>query len=140
MLCLMSVGTANAAPPPSADVLMEDSDRARGGLVEGLTWTVDLESAENGSTTSRTYQVRGKGDNALAETMAPVRNKGEIILFNHRTLWFFKPGLKKPVAISARQRLSGQAANGDIASTNYRRDYAATVVGEETVGGDHCCS
>ena len=45
------------------------------------------------------------------------------MLFNDRTIWFIKPGLRKPVSISARQRLVGDAANGDIATTNYARDY-----------------
>ena len=33
-----------------------------------------------------------------------------------------------------RQKLVGQAANGDIASTQYARDYEATSAGEDTVG------
>ncbi|OGQ17592.1 MAG: hypothetical protein A2138_18470, partial [Deltaproteobacteria bacterium RBG_16_71_12] len=78
---------------------------------------------------------RARGDDALAEVTAPARSKGTKLLFNDRTLWFVKPGLKKPVSISARQKLSGQAANGDIASTNYARDYAAVVAGEEVVEG-----
>ena len=84
------------------------------------------------------YLVKVKGVDALAEALEPARNKGETMLFNDRNLWFFKPGLKKPVAISARQKLMGQAANGDIASTNYYRDYDGQVVGEEKVGNVDC--
>ena len=40
------------------------------------------------------------------------------------------------MSISARQRLTGLAANGDIASTNYARDYEGTIVGEEVVDGE----
>jgi len=59
-----------------------------------------------------------------------------VILFNDRNLWFVKPGFRRPIAISARQRLQGEASNGDVASTNYARDYVGTVVGEEEVDGD----
>jgi outer membrane lipoprotein-sorting protein len=82
-----------------------------------------------------TYEIKVRGNDALAEAVAPARQKGEMILFNDRTLWFFKPGIRKPVSISPRQKLMGQAANGDIASTQYFRDYDGTLAGEETVGG-----
>lgn len=118
--------------------ILEDSDRARGGVSKGSSWKVKLESTEDGSTSSTTYHVRTRGNNALAVVLEPVRSKDELMLFNDRTIWFFKPSLSKPVAISARQKLSGQAANGDIASTNYARDYNGKVVGSEKVGDEDC--
>ena len=90
---------------------------------QGITWNVTVQATEDGDTTTRTFLVKARGDDALVESLAPPRYKGEIMLFNDRTIWFVKPGLRKPVSISARQRLSGLAANGDIASTNYARDY-----------------
>lgn len=133
---------APAAPAAAAAVdvvqILRDSDRLRGGLKDGITWTIDVESTEDGVATKQSFLVKSRGDDALAETLAPPRSKGEKMLFNDRTLWFLKPGLKKPVSISARQKLSGQAANGDIASTNYARDYDATLAGEEPVDGTPC--
>jgi hypothetical protein len=128
---LNSVAMAN----PTALELLKASDRARGGIDQGVTWTVKVESTEEKQSGERIYRVKAKDLNALAECESPARLKGETLLFNDRTLWFFKPGLKKPVPISARQRLSGQAANGDIASTNYARDYEGQLVGEETLDG-----
>jgi hypothetical protein len=124
-----------AAPtPPTAVELLQASDRSRGGLAEGVSWEVEIASTEDGTTTTRAYRVRARGNDALAEAIRPPRAKGEQLLFNDRTLWFLKPGLKKPVSISARQKLSGEAANGDIASTNYARDYEGTLAGEDVVG------
>jgi hypothetical protein len=80
--------------------------------------------------------VRARDVNALVQAIAPARNKGEVFLFNDHDLWFAKPGLKKPVAISARQRLTGQAANGDIASTHYFRDYNASIESKGKVDGE----
>ncbi|MEY4066620.1 MAG: hypothetical protein RIR26_2828 [Pseudomonadota bacterium] len=119
---------------PNVDELMRASDRYRGGLELGVTWTISLESVEDGESTLSKYLVRAKGVNALATCVNPPRCKGEVVLFNNRNLWFLKPGVKKPVAISARQRLSGQAANGDIAATNYARDYDATYVKDVVLG------
>ena len=120
---------------PVVDDLMKASDRYRGGLAVGVTWSITINSVEDGETTVSKYDVRAKGFNALAECVNPPRCKGEVVLFNNRNLWFLKPGVKKPVAISARQRLSGQAANGDIASTNYARDYEASFDKEVMLGG-----
>ncbi len=134
-LLAASLGAAPAGAPDAA-ALLRDSDRARGGLEQGVTWTVELESTEEGRTTARTLLVRARGVDALAEVVAPPRHKGEVILFNDRALWFVKPGLRRPVSVSARQRFQGEAANGDVASTNYARDYSPAVVGEEEVDGE----
>jgi hypothetical protein len=115
---------------------LRNADRARGGLEDGVTWTIDIEATQDGNKQSRAYLVKAKGQNALCEALAPPRNKGEKLLFNDRTIWFVKPGLRKPVSISARQRLTGEAANGDIASTNYARDYEGTVAGTDTIKGE----
>lgn len=138
VITLLAVTLSVAPPetPPDAVALLRDSDRARGALPMGVTWTVELESLEEGTKKVRTMIVRARGVDALAETIAPPRNKGELVLFNDRALWFVKPGLRRPVSISARQRFQGDASNGDIASTNYVRDYSATVVGEDELAGE----
>lgn len=135
-ISLVVAGGKVAAQQPSALDLLRSADRARGGVGQGITWNVTVEATEDEETTTRTFLVKARGDDALVEALAPPRYKGEIMLFNDRTIWFVKPGLRKPVSISARQRLSGLASNGDIASTNYARDYDGTIVGEEEVNGE----
>jgi len=122
---------------PTAEEILKDADRARGSsaVADGIAWDVMVESNDGTTQNSLTYAVKVKGSDALAEATAPARNKGETMLFNDRNIWFFKPGLKKPVAISPRQKLMGQASNGDIASTNYARDYDGTISGTEKVDG-----
>jgi hypothetical protein len=121
----------------SALEILQNSDRARGSdaVSEGVSWGVEVH-AKDGSTESKiSYDLKVKGADAFAEGLAPARHKGETLLFNDRNIWFFKPGLKKPIAISPRQKLMGQASNGDIASTNYARDYDAEIAGSEKIGG-----
>lgn len=123
----------------SAESLLKESDRARGAAdqTEGISWKAHIHTEDNGNTSNIDYLIKVRGDNAIAEALSPPRNKGQISLFNHRNVWFYKPGLKKPVSVSPRQKLSGQAANGDIASTNYARDYIGKIVGEENLDGVH---
>lgn len=120
--------------PPSAQKLLEASDRLRGSLLGGIEWRVTINSTENGEKSTRVYAVRALENNAYVETLDPARLKGEIFLFLDRNMWFYRPGTRKPISISARQKLTGQAANGDIASTNYSKDYSATITGTATLG------
>ncbi|MBI2519908.1 MAG: outer membrane lipoprotein-sorting protein [Bdellovibrio sp.] len=138
MLGLLYSAANAASPTISAEDLLKSSDRGRGAAVslEGINWTADIETKENEMTSQAVYQIKCRGNDALAEVTSPPRQKGEVIIFNDRILWFYKPGLKKPVSISARQKLMGQAANGDIASTQYFRDYDGTILGEEVVDGN----
>lgn len=119
-----------------AEDLLKASDKNRGGVKDGLTWNLRLQTTEDGETSLREFLVKAKGNDAYVEVTAPARNKSEVYLFNDRNMWFYKSSLKKPVAISARQKLTGQAANGDIASTNYARDYKATLEKTESVNGE----
>lgn len=63
----------------------------------------------------------------------PARDAGKAMLKNGSELWFFDPGTKASVRISPQQRLMGQAANGDVMSVNFSRDYAAELVREEAI-------
>lgn len=131
-------GPLGAEPAPEAADLLRQADRARGAIAGGVTWEATVDTVEDDAANKIDYQIKVKGDDALVEATGPARNKGELMLFNDRNLWFFKPGIKKPVSISPRQKLLGQAANGDIASTNYYRDYDGKVVGEEPINGKNC--
>jgi hypothetical protein len=116
--------------------LLQSSDQGRGGIEEGISWNAKIESIEDDEKSTREFKVKAKGHDAYVEASAPARNVGEVYLFNDRNMWFFKPSLKKPVAISARQKLTGQAANGDIASTHYARDYNPTLEKTEELNGE----
>ena len=120
---------------PAAAKLLQLADRARGSVQSGVSWDAELVSVEEGETSTRKFNVKVLGENALVEITEPARNMGEKFLFNDLVMWFHKPSLRKPVSVSARQRNSGQAANGDIANTRYARDYNGKVIALEKVDG-----
>ena len=135
-LFLVLISIVSIAKADMAYDLLKASDKFRGSLEHGLTWRIEIETTEDGETSKREFMVKAREVDAYVEALSPAKNKGDIYLFNDRTMWFFKPSLKKPVSISARQKLSGQAANGDIASTNYARDYAPKLEKTEVIGGE----
>lgn len=137
LLTFLTAGALAAASAPTPREVLDVSDRARGKL-PGVVWTVGMASVEQGKETRQVLEVKASGDNALAQILEPLRSKGQLFLFVGRNMWFIKPGVSKPVPISPRQKMMGQAANGDIASTNYAGDYEGVFLADETVGGEPC--
>src|SRR5215468_5218765 len=121
----------------STQPILRRADEARGNLA-GVTWEVVLEEVEQTRTTTMTFDVKARGFDFVAVNLAPPKYKGNTVLMLPRTMWFYKPQLSKPVPISQRQKLLGNAAYGDIAATNYAQDYTATVLADETVNGELC--
>jgi len=128
-----------AAAIPDAQNILKQSDRARGGGLPGIVWDIRLTSRDADKVAEEQHlQVRAVDDASLAEVLEPLRSKGTKMLQVEHNMWLTRPGLSKPIPISPRQRMSGQASNGDIAATNYAADYEARFVSEEKVGGEMC--
>ena len=121
--------------PPPVEKLLKDAEQARGGSNDGLSWEMTIDSIENGTTAQIRYSVRARGTKALVEVLEPEKKKGELYLFKDNRILYMKPSLKKPVATSSRQKLTGNASNGDIAIVNYLGDYNGKIVGEEALQG-----
>ena len=113
------------------------ADEARGNL-EGVKWRVVIDSIENGREQKRTLNVKARGYDFLATLISPPKVKGQKVLMVDHNMWFTKPGLRKPVPISPRQKLVGGASYGDIAATNYADDYEATPLDDIMVNGELC--
>ncbi len=117
--------------------ILRKADESRGNL-EGISWVVTVTSKSHRGIESMAYDVKARGFDILAENMAPPKYKGNKILLLSGNMWFDTPDLSKPVPISQRQRLLGNAAYGDIASTNYANDYEATRLEDQAVEGEDC--
>ncbi len=134
--CLMS---ASALAAPDAQMLLQHADRAQGGGLPGIVWNIGLTSRDGDKIAEpQRLQVRAVDDASVAEVLEPLRSKGTKMLQVEHNMWLTRPGLSKPIPISPRQRMSGQASNGDIAATNYAGDYEAKLVSEEKLNGELC--
>ena len=119
-----------ALAAPDAHSILKESDQARGGGLPGIVWEIKLQSRDGERKDEpQRILVKAVDDSSVAETQEPVRFKGSKILQVERSMWMTRPGLSKPIPISPRQRMSGQASNGDIAATNYAGDYDAEMSG-----------
>lgn len=114
----------------------------------GLTTTM-IEYRNGRQTDVSTLQIYAKADPGsgqyrnLIRFAAPARDLDKLMLKSGNDLWFYDPSSQASVRISPRQRLLGQAANGDVVTANLARDYRARLIGEEDIDdGDrtrrHC--
>ncbi|HET9643834.1 MAG TPA: outer membrane lipoprotein-sorting protein [Burkholderiaceae bacterium] len=69
----------------------------------------------------------------LVRFTAPARDAGKLMLKSGDDLWFYDPTNQASIRISPEQRLLGQAANGDVVTVNFAREYQAELDGEEEV-------
>lgn len=120
--------------------ILKIADQGRGGGLLSLAWDVHAHNSGNGAEDQQdqTLRIKVSNQSSLAEVLDPPNSRGSKILQIERNMWITKPGLKKPVAISPRQRLTGQVAIGDIAATNYAKDYNATYLRTEKIGNEDC--
>jgi outer membrane lipoprotein-sorting protein len=79
----------------------------------------------------------------LIRFAAPARDQNKLMLKSGNDLWFYDPSSQASVRISPRQRLLGQAANGDVVTVNLAKDYRAELSSDADIeDGDritrHC--
>jgi outer membrane lipoprotein-sorting protein len=74
----------------------------------------------------------GQFDN-LVMFLSPERDAGKLLLKNDNDLWLYDPANKASIRISPKERLLGQASNGDVVTVNWSKDYESSIVGEEAL-------
>jgi len=137
----LTAGTAVAAPNAQEVLALSDAIR---NPVRPFSLTTTLTEYRNGKQTDvASLAVYSKADAAsgqfrsLIRFLAPARDVNKLMLKSGNDLWFYDPANKASIRISPQQRLLGQAANGDVVSFNFAKDYRASLVGEEeTLDGD----
>lgn len=120
------------------DQLLRDAERYRGVMTgnQGVQWRVDVENSREGSDKAA-FMAVSQGNKIYAEVIEPENAKGrKYIASSDGDMWFWKPGLSRPVAVYRRQRLSGDAAIGDIASTSFVDGYNVVSAEEGEVEGE----
>ncbi len=134
-------GIAGLANPAYAAVnarkILAQSDAIRNPQTAFVV-DVTLSAYNRGKLTDRTKvsthsRVTQGQFQTLIHINAPSADRGKILLRNANILWLYDPSSKASVRISPRQRLLGNASNGDVISSNLVGDYSPTLVGQETV-------
>ncbi|MFC0180283.1 outer membrane lipoprotein-sorting protein [Thorsellia kenyensis] len=122
-----------------AQTMLQKSDSIR---TPGNSFTLNaqISSYKNKSLDAQTVlKLFSKRDNdqmqfkTLLKYLEPSRDQGKLMLKNEDNLWAFDPKTSASVPISPQQRLTGQAANGDVVTSVWALDYNASLVKEEQI-------
>ena len=138
-----------AGAAPNAQQLLEASDAIRNPIKPFSLTTTLIEFHQGRQTDQDILTVYSKIDadggqyRSLIHFDSPARDMDKLLLKSGTDLWFYDPSSQASVRISPQQRLLGQAANGDVVTVNWARDYAPSLAGEEDIAdGDrqqkHC--
>lgn len=134
---MLGSGTAWAAPSATDILAASDAIRNPGKPFSVTVTLTEFQAGKQVDTStltsySRTQQQSGQFASLIMFDL-PARDAGKLMLKNGNDMWFYDPTSKASVRLSPQQRLLGQASNGDVATVNLAKDYAATLAGEEEV-------
>lgn len=123
---------SNAAPheasAPTADQILERADEIRS---PSSSYQMEVEVESSDGSTSRFQVDIGGIDATLIKSKAPAREVGKNFLMVGADMWAYLPNIRRSVRVALNQKLSGQAANGDISRMRWRGDYNPQIESQE---------
>jgi len=125
---LIGSGQGWAAPSPSAAAILQKADDVRS---PSQSYKLKVRVIPTDEPESE-WEVLIKGkDKTLTTALKPAKDKGKKILMLEESMWLYLPKLKKSIRVSLNQKLTGQAANGDISRMRWAGDYKSKIEKEE---------
>jgi outer membrane lipoprotein-sorting protein len=112
-----------------ADEILRRTDEVR---CPSESYFMEVEVDSSGSSDALRLEVFTKGRlKTRVNTLAPARDKGRNMVMVGQDMWAYVPNLKRAVRVALNQKLSGQAANGDVSRMRWWGDYSATLESED---------
>ncbi len=120
ILCLTIVNTVCAMTP---EEILKDI-RRRNGLGNG-SYSIELKMTayRNQDVSNANIKVYTSGNKQIVTFTAPEKLTDESYLVNGYNTWMYQQGLKRPIRISAQQKLFGDAGIAEAAGIDYANDY-----------------
>jgi hypothetical protein len=126
-LVFLSCGVFALTP----DEILKQVDRVR-APAETFVFNVKLTVLKEDGNSVNEFLVRVKNaKKSLVTFIAPLMNKGRVLLMVEDNLWIYIPNTRNPIRISPQQQLMGQVSNADVARVVYSLDYKADSMVEE---------
>lgn len=109
-----------------ADVIIKKADEVRNPS-QSYFLDVQVQNADSPDDPSQFHVAIKGNDQTRIETVLPKRDRGRTMIMLNENMWVYVPNLKREVRVSLNQRLTGQAANGDISRMRWSGDYTPTI-------------
>jgi outer membrane lipoprotein-sorting protein len=104
----------------SADEILQKADEIRAPS-ESYRMEVSVESSDQ---SKFRYEIKvGGKESSLIRTLEPPREVGKNFLMLNEDMWAYVPNIKRSLRVTLNQKLTGQAANGDISRMTWVGDY-----------------
>jgi outer membrane lipoprotein-sorting protein len=132
LLTISSAALSMAAPSLSLGSIPADEilRRADGVRNPGETYLMKVEVTSKDADKA-VFEVSLSGNSkTFIKTLEPARDRGRNLLMLGEDMWVYMPNLKRSVRVSLSQKLTGQAANGDLSRMRWSGDYEATIESE----------
>lgn len=127
---MLALLCALAAVWPDANDILARADAVR-NPADSYVMRAQITSSDNPSLPSL-FEVAIQGnEKTLVKTLEPKRDRGRNLLMLGEEVWAYLPNLERTVRVSLAQRLSGQAANGDISRMRWSGDYTPRMERED---------
>lgn len=121
---LLSTTVLAESSKPSADDILRKADEVR---CPSESYFMEVEVTTKGQDDVFKLEVFTKGrDKTRVNTLAPARDKGRNMVMVGEDMWAYVPNLKRAVRVALNQKLTGQAANGDVSRMRWWGDYQAS--------------
>ncbi len=131
MKLLIALLWTAAALAESPETILKNADDIR-NPDQSFVMTVEVKSTHSGDTEEHLFEVSLKGnDKTLVRTLAPKRDVGRDMLMIDENMWAYVPNLKRAVRVGLNQKLTGEAANGDISRMRWAEDYKGAIEKED---------
>ncbi len=132
VLSLLAALTCRAHALDADEILARVDERR--AVAPSFRFTIRIDDYERGMLAqSATMSGSAKGMNkTLVRYEEPASMRGKKLLMVDDETFFFAPRTKRPVRLTASQRLLGQASNGDVMNVRFRCDYSPRIAREET--------
>ncbi len=135
-LTLLVVGKLSAQN--TAAEILHAADQYRNGWPSFVVHTRITNFKNNKQDDVDDFEVMIKGEDKTLVRFLNPDQKGQYLLMRGDNMWIYLPNTRRPIRVTPLQRLMGDASNGDVARTNFTRDYEARLIGEDTVDGRSC--
>ncbi|WP_141735259.1 outer membrane lipoprotein-sorting protein [Oligoflexus tunisiensis] len=124
LLLLSCFAALQVQAGPSPAEILKRADEVRN---PSQSFTMVVTVKDHDGTLSK-FEVKTKGkDRTLVKTIEAPHTKSNALLMVEQDMWAYIPNLKRAVRVSLQQKLTGQAANGDIARMRLSGDYEAVL-------------
>jgi len=129
LICCLGLLSLNVLSAPTADEILKKTDQIRNPQ---QAFVMEVEIITQGDSKSRFKVFTKDKDKTLIQTLSPKRNLGRNLLMLDTDMWAYIPRIKRAVRVALNQKLSGEAANGDISRMRWHGDYASNILNETT--------